>query len=163
MSKNSKVILIITTTIVVLGLVVFIVSSGEDPMQSTSSSNRTEPSQVDETASSNSNSASEQSALTPGAYEDYSPDKLANTSGDKVLFFHAKWCPTCRALDQNIRAGVVPDGVTIFKLDYDTETELAKKHGVTFQHTLVQVDDNGNQIKKWAGSYTIEQISDELI
>jgi thiol:disulfide interchange protein len=38
-------------------------------------------------------------------YIDYSPDALAQAQqkGRAVLFFHADWCPTCRALDKEIK------------------------------------------------------------
>ena len=88
-----------------------------------------------------------------GTYEIYTPEKLAQaTNGDVVLFFHASWCPTCRAAEASINETGVPDGLTILKLDYDRELELRQKYGVTVQHTFVQVDENGDLIKKWTGS-----------
>ncbi|MEK7530269.1 MAG: thioredoxin family protein [Patescibacteria group bacterium] len=96
--------------------------------------------------------------MSVGSYEAYAPEKLAKaTEGDVVLFFRASWCPTCRALDTDIRAHLkdIPAGVTILDVDYDTSTELKKKYGVTYQHTFVQVDAEGNQITKWSGSPTL--------
>lgn len=92
--------------------------------------------------------------MTSGSYESYSSDKLARAeTGDVVLFFHASWCPSCRLLNTEIESNVnsIPEGVSILKLNFDTETELKKKYGVTSQHTLVQVDKDGNMIKKWSG------------
>lgn len=100
-----------------------------------------------------------------GSYEVYSPDKIALAeTGDVVLFFHASWCPSCRALNKNIENNVdaIPDGVTILKTDYDKETELKKKYGVTTQHTLVQVDKDGNLIKKWSGGSKLENLLSEI-
>jgi thioredoxin-related protein len=31
------------------------------------------------------------------------------------------------------------------------EKELAKKYGVTYQHTFVQIDAEGNEVTKWNG------------
>lgn len=93
--------------------------------------------------------------MMKGSYEAYSPEKLARAqTGDVVLFFHASWCPSCRGLNSDIEAniGTIPEKVSILKVDYDKEVELKKKYGVTYQHTLVQVDANGNLIKKWSGS-----------
>lgn len=56
----------------------------------------------------------------------------------------------------------IPDGLTILKADYDIEKDLKKKYGVTYQHTLVQVDKAGNIIKKWNGSRNLDQIIDEI-
>lgn len=95
-----------------------------------------------------------------GSYEAYRPEKLAMAnSGDVVLFFHASWCPTCRALDASLNAGDIPDGLTILKVDYDTETELKQKYGVRTQHTLVQVDADGNMITSWLGGSTAADIA----
>ena len=102
---------------------------------------------------------------SPGSYEAYAPEKLAKAEeGDIVLFFHASWCPSCRFLDAEIRAHAdeIPSGLAILKLDYDTEIELKKKYGVTTQHTLVQVDAEGNLIKKWSGGISIESIVAQL-
>jgi thiol-disulfide isomerase/thioredoxin len=90
-----------------------------------------------------------------GNYEVYAPEKLAMANdGDVVLFFKASWCPSCRALDSDIKASLedIPAGVTILEVNYDDSTDLKKKYGVTSQHTLVQVDADGSMIKKWSGS-----------
>jgi thiol-disulfide isomerase/thioredoxin len=84
-----------------------------------------------------------------GTYTAYSAEAVANTDGTKVLFFHAPWCPQCRALEASINDSDIPSGVTIFKVDYDTNQELRQKYGVTIQTTLVTVDDQGNLVKKY--------------
>ena len=103
--------------------------------------------------------------MKAGSYEAYSADKLARAeTGDVVLFFHASWCPSCRGLNSNIESNLksIPEGVTILKTDYDKETELKKKYGVTYQHTLVQVDKDGNLIKKWSGSPTLTSLVSQI-
>jgi len=97
-----------------------------------------------------------------GEYIDYAESSLTNQ--DNVIFFAASWCPTCKVLDDNLMeaSSNIPSGVTILKADYDTEDELKDKYGVTYQHTLVQVDQNGNQIKKWTNSFDLEDIIEEL-
>lgn len=86
---------------------------------------------------------------TSGDYIDYSSSVIANTAGTKILFFHAPWCPQCRALEASIKSGEIPSGVTIIKVDYDTNQTLRQKYGVTIQTTLVKIDDNGGLIKKY--------------
>lgn len=96
--------------------------------------------------------------ISTGSYETYAPEKLAQANeGDVVLFFRASWCPTCRTLDADIKAHLkdIPAGVTILDVNYDNSLDLKKKYGVTYQHTLVQVDAQGNQITKWSGSPTL--------
>lgn len=87
--------------------------------------------------------------VTAGAYVDYSPEAVANTEGQRVLFFHASWCPKCRALDESIKAGEVPAGVTIFKVDYDSNQALRQQYGVTIQTTLILLDDEQKEAKKY--------------
>lgn len=96
-----------------------------------------------------------------GLYAPYEASKLAMAnSGDVVLFFKASWCPSCRTLDSDIKAklDMIPSDVTVLELDYDTETELKKKYGVTTQHTLVQVAADGTMIKKWSGGSKLENL-----
>lgn len=104
--------------------------------------------------------------VAAGAYETYTPDKLMRAEeGQVVLFFRASWCPTCRALDSDIKASLedIPDGVSILEIDYDTALDLRQKYGVTNQHTLVQVDATGTLMKKWSGGLTLETVLEQLI
>jgi thiol-disulfide isomerase/thioredoxin len=92
----------------------------------------------------------------PGAYKDYSESaiKSEQEAGQKVvLFFHAPWCPFCKAANTAFLNNIsqIPAGVTVLKTDYDSNTELKKKYGVTYQHTFVQIDNNGNLVTKWNG------------
>lgn len=104
---------------------------------------------------------------TSGSYEPYSAARVALASPEQpvVLFFRAPWCPTCRALDADIRAklSAIPTGLTILDVDYDTATELKQRYGVTYQHTLVQVDAQGNLLKKWSGSPTLAALAGQVI
>lgn len=98
-----------------------------------------------------------------GIYEDYSPEKLASNE-NIVLFFKASWCPSCKAVDSDIVSHLesIPNDLTILKVDYDNSAELKKKYGVTSQHTFVQVDKDGNLIKKWLGSPTLAKLVAEV-
>ena len=98
----------------------------------------------------------EEAVMHVGSYETYTPEKIAqkSTTSHVVLYFHANWCPTCRALDADILSHLkdIPANLSILKVDYDTSSELKKKYAVTYQHTMVEVDANGALIKKWSGS-----------
>ncbi len=103
--------------------------------------------------------------MNKGSYEMYDASKLAMANDGKVvLFFKASWCPTCRALDADIKAnlGAIPGGVTILEVDYDKSTDLKQKYGVTMQHTLVQVDAQGNLIMKWSGGNTLSTVVEKI-
>ncbi|MEN9413680.1 MAG: hypothetical protein RLZZ342_767 [Candidatus Parcubacteria bacterium] len=103
--------------------------------------------------------------MSAGSYEVYAPEKIAKAEkGKVVLFFHASWCPSCRTVDADIRAHLkeIPTGVTILDVDYDTAAALKQKYGVTYQHTFVQVDAQGNQLAKWSASPTLSDIVSHL-
>ena len=82
-------------------------------------------------------------AAQAGAYVEYRDGIIAETAGTKALFFHAPWCPQCRALEESILSGEIPDDLTIIKVDFDTATSLRQQYGVTIQTTIVFVDDDG--------------------
>ena len=94
-------------------------------------------------------------AMAKGAYIGYADyqSKMSMYQGSKVvLFFHASWCPDCRATDAALNSSGVPDGLTVVKVDYDTATELKQKYGITQQHTFVQIDGAAMSVKKWTGT-----------
>jgi thiol-disulfide isomerase/thioredoxin len=106
------------------------------------------------------------SMMKAGSYEPYSPDKvlLASATHDVVLFFRAGWCPTCRAVDADIKNNLskIPSDLTILDVNYDNSTALKQMYAVTYQHTFVQVDKDGKLIKKWSGSPTLATLVAEV-
>lgn len=96
-----------------------------------------------------------------GSYKDYSTSVVAaeQSAGNKVvLFFHAPWCPFCKTADAEFKAksSEIPAGVTVLKIDYDSNLELRKKYALTYQHTFVQIDNSGNLVTKWSGGGVAE-------
>ncbi len=70
-----------------------------------------------------------------------------------VVYFHADWCPTCRAQQPIVdklskEAGFTP--VTIFEADFDTQTDLEKALKVTQQSTFV-VFKQGHEVTRSTG------------
>jgi thioredoxin 1 len=101
-------------------------------------------------------------------YVDFNQGALidAQTNSEKtVLFFYASWCPYCKTADADFRAnlGNLPNGLTILRVDYTKkdglEADLAKKFGVTYQHTYVQINSEGEQVTKWIGGETKELLA----
>lgn len=95
-------------------------------------------------------------------YQDYSPAAFASAVGKKrILFFYAAWCPTCRPTDAAFRASLdqIPEDIALFRVNYDTENALKQQYGITYQHTFVWVDDQGNEIRKWNGGALPELIT----
>lgn len=71
--------------------------------------------------------------------------------GKTVVFFYAAWCPNCRATiaELNARWAEVNPDLTVVIADYDKETALKGKFGVTYQDTFVLLDAVGNSVKSW--------------
>jgi thiol-disulfide isomerase/thioredoxin len=150
MNKNIGIIIGLVAVVVIAG---FAYSSMDTPAQTGDMS-------VKEVVEVN----TEKSAKA-GSYEAYAPEKLARAaSGDVVLFFHASWCPSCRVLNADIEKNLsaIPENVSILKVNYDTESELKKKYGVTYQHTLVQVSADGSLIKKWSGGSNLGNLVSQI-
>ncbi len=101
-----------------------------------------------------------------GSFTAYTPEAVSSASESEkvVLFFHATWCSTCKLLASDIEANAanIPAGVKILKVDYDSETALKQKYGVTLQHTLVQVQPDGSQIAKWSLSRDLNALVQEI-
>lgn len=101
-------------------------------------------------------------------YVEYSKDVLDQAvNSRRVLFFYANWCPICKPADADFKANSskIPSDVTVIRVNYnDTDTDqeekdLAKKYGITYQHTFVQIDSQGKEIKKWNGGKTDELLA----
>ena len=101
-------------------------------------------------------------------YVQYSKTALNSASSNRrVLFFYASWCPTCKLADASFtqNASKIPGDVTVIRVNYnDPETDqeekdLAKKYGVTYQHTFVQIDSSGSEVTKWNGGQIDELLS----
>ncbi len=94
--------------------------------------------------------------LTAAEYEGRRSEREGTTV---VLFFHAPWCPSCRATEDSLRADGVPAGLTVVKVDFDTATDLRRQYGVTVQHTFVQVDPSGRRLAAFTGALTGAEIA----
>lgn len=87
-------------------------------------------------------------------YDSYTAEKAKFSNQRVVLFFAASWCPACREIDSALSkdSSALPEGVTFVKVDYDAHTDLRKEYGVTMQHTFVEVDGQGKEVKKWVST-----------
>lgn len=99
--------------------------------------------------------------LASGLYTDFNPSLIGNTDST-VIFFHASWCPSCIAADSGISTWDIPSSLTVLKADYDTSIDLRKQYEVTAQHTFVQVDADGNMIKKWVWGTSVNDIIERI-
>lgn len=111
--------------------------------------------------SNNTASVTVEDVIGAGEYVDYSPEVLANVDHDRrILFFKADWCPTCNILEKDIEDNLdkIPENTVIIQADFDKETELKKQYKVASQHTLIELDNNNEEIKKWSAILSLEDL-----
>jgi thiol-disulfide isomerase/thioredoxin len=98
--------------------------------------------------------------VSSGKYVTYSEGIINSTKDDRrVLFFYASWCSTCRPADKSFidNEANIPEDVVVIRVNYndpDTDQEekdLAKKYGIGYQHTFVEIDAEGNKVNLWNG------------
>lgn len=134
---NKKIAFIFIGLLVAIGAGVFFISNNNKTDTTIEPETNTSTSQTDTVTVAQRN------------YLDYKADLVESTTGKRVLFFHASWCSQCKELDESIKTGKIPGGVTIFKTDYDSNQKLRQQYGVTLQTTLVLLDEKGGLAKKY--------------
>lgn len=99
------------------------------------------------------------------SYDKYIQDKDNYLNTKVIIFFNAAWCSTCKVARENFESSLnmIPRDMTIAVVDFDNSNELRKKYGVTVQHTFVQIDQNGDSLKKWSGSTTIKELTEASV
>ncbi|MSR89376.1 thioredoxin [Patescibacteria group bacterium] len=158
-NKNRKIAFIALAVVVSLaaGIAILLILMANSKSESIDS---TTPASTSPTKKDSQNATNQ----TAGVYKSYEASDLSRAeNGQVVLFFNAKWCSTCQAANANFLKQQIPENLTIASVDYDKNTALKQKYGVTYQHTFVQVDANGNLIKKWSGSSNIDQLNDQIV
>lgn len=164
MKKTTTISLALVMLIVIAVVFVLVAKKADAPAveNKEEQSSQAEPINQEENVS----QGSAQDAPLDGQYTEYDQVKLANSKGENYLFFHAPWCPQCRSIENSINAGGhIPDDVTIYKIDYDSNQELRKKYGVTLQTTFVKVDNQGSFIDKYVAydEPTIDSVVENFI
>jgi hypothetical protein len=89
---------------------------------------------------------------------------LVGETANTVLFFHQESCGTCKATEKSLIEDGVPADLQVLKIDIDSDDSvgLKRKYGVTMKHTFVQVDANGELVKKWSGSMSADDIVSQI-
>lgn len=100
----------------------------------------------------------------PGLYDTYDSSRVAEATGRVVLFFHSAGCSSCENLEKDLLLNRlnIPTGLTILDVDFENGTEFKEKYGVIYNHTLVEIDNQGNLIKKWTGSSNLSDLLKDL-
>ena len=93
--------------------------------------------------------------ITPNylTYSESTFKELLQAKKTIVLYFHAPWCNTCTDFDQELKSdsSQLPENVVVLQVPYDTSSELKQTYGVTYQHTLVLLDEKGETKEMWIG------------
>jgi len=154
----NKAIVGIIAAVLVAGAGFFVLNSSED--ESNVSTN-TAPATSQEAAPSNANiPPSEIQTVSADNYVAYSDTALADSEGtERVLFFHAEWCSTCKFYEADIKESGVPEGITIIQASFEDD-ELKAKYGVNVQSTFVLLDENGEVQKTWPFASGLRSASD---
>ena len=91
-----------------------------------------------------------------------------------VLYFYANWCPICRVEFPKMQAAfndLETDKVVAFRVNYNdnetdqSEIDLAREHGVAYQHTKVFVKNRARILKSpesWEKARYAEEINKAL-
>jgi len=169
--KNTPII--IGAIALILGVGYLVTNNADEPTTVaeeavTETTSETEAVATEETATAepvtNEDSSAETTATedaAPGVYTAYDADAIAQSDAEHiVLFFHATWCPSCRALDADIVANAddIPTDVEIYKIDYDTATDLKRQYGVTTQHSIIEISSNGQAESGISHGLTLEDV-----
>jgi thiol-disulfide isomerase/thioredoxin len=84
-----------------------------------------------------------------GSYTAFKDGVIGNGE-TSVLFFHATWCPACKKNNGLLESwyGAEQFMRSVYKIDFDTATELRKQYGVNGQDTFVLIDGSGKEIER---------------
>ena len=173
--KNGSVMIVglVLSAVVLVGGFVFWQSQSDkkDSMVKTEVADSTETEAMekkDPSASSGQDGDDKMMKADSSRYVQYSK-AIFDQSKDlrRVLYFYATWCPSCKAANEDFSTNTnkIPKDVVVIRINYndpDTDAEekdLAKKYGITYQHTFIQIDANGKRLMKWNGGQTDELIA----
>jgi len=164
--KSTNIIITILVLVLIAGGIYAFTNTNTDEMMMKNDTVMTDEKMSDEVMIKTDEMQNDATTVKAGTYQMYSPEKImtAAQTGNVVLFFKANWCPSCRSLDADIKSNLssIPSNLTLLEVDYDKSADLKKKYGVTTQHTIVQVDKDGNMIKKWSGGNTLNSVVSEM-
>lgn len=69
----------------------------------------------------------------------------------KLIKFSASWCSPCRTLENKINK--LDLTIDLFSYDVEEEVELTEEWKVRNVPTVILVDDNGREVKRWVGNF----------
>lgn len=165
---NNKTLLFGLIVVVLLGGGAYVLTQSQSQPSRESMTKKSDEVMMEKTDSPVMENADGAMIKSESRYMEYSQSAFQSAAGKRrVLFFYANWCPTCRPTDAAFQSNMsqIPEDVVVFRVNYndpDTdqgEKDLSANYGITYQHTFVQVDANGNEVATWNGGQLNELLS----
>ena len=169
MQRGSSMVvgIIIVAALLIGGALIF---GGDSGSENSAVNNQTQSNETvsTENVSTDSDNINESVTNESSRYVEYSEGVLEeHAEKRRVLYFYASWCPTCRPLDADLRSqsNRIPEDVVIVRVNYkDSDTDgaedaLADEYDVAYQHTFVEINEEGNEVQKWNGGQIEEVLS----
>lgn len=69
----------------------------------------------------------------------------------KLIKFSASWCMPCRNLES--RLNKLDLTIDLFSYDVEEEIDLTEEWKIRNVPTVILVDDNGHEVKRWVGNF----------
>lgn len=69
----------------------------------------------------------------------------------KLIKFSASWCMPCKNLES--RLNKLDLTIDLFSYDVEEEVDLTEEWKVRNVPTVILVDDNGHEVKRWVGNF----------
>lgn len=69
----------------------------------------------------------------------------------KLIKFSASWCMPCKNLES--RLNKLDLTIDLFSYDVEEEIDLTEEWKVRNVPTVILVDDNGHEVKRWVGNF----------
>ena len=69
----------------------------------------------------------------------------------KLIKFTASWCMPCKNLES--RLNKLDLTIDLFSYDVEEEVDLTEEWKVRNVPTVILVDDNGHEVKRWVGNF----------
>ena len=79
----------------------------------------------------------------------------------KLLKFGAPWCGMCRVVDKNLDNFNACDVIRYDASD-DANEKIVGKYGIRNLPTLILIDEEGGEIKRWSGVVANKEIEDTI-
>ena len=82
-----------------------------------------------------------------------------------VLFFTSEECADCSSLEDNIieNLNAIPPSIFILKTEMEKHTEFVEEYAPIAPHTLIQISRDGEELRRWEGSTSLQEILANII